>query len=269
MITILLAILAAGGSFSAAYFGADFGLGWSIFLGLAAFMVVQATLGIMLQKRLKRDMEGVQQILANGQKKLQLKTQSWQFRPPSSLAAAQKEIFEDTRTFVHAAIAEVDKLSRYRGWVPLIDRQLATAKVNLHWMIKEFDAVDKLMPRVMLIDPLMAAIKMARMYMKGESNEALEKVYRKGARRLRYNQNVLLAALWSWILVKRNDVDGAFKALTEALKSSDNEVLKANHERLMNNRPLQFTNSQLGDQWFALHLEEPKVHMQRQRSVYR
>ena len=37
----------------------------------------------------------------------------------------------------------------------------------------------------------------------------------------------------------------------------------------MNNRPAHFSNSGLGDAWYALHLEEPKVRMQRQRSFYR
>ena len=99
--------------------------------------------------------------------------------------------------------------------------------------------------------------------------EQMEKTYAKGVRRLRYNQNVLLAAAWSWILVKRGKVDEAFKALTEALKNSDNEVLKRNHECLMNNRVAHFNNSGLGDQWYSLLLEEPKVKMQRPRSVYR
>ena len=61
----------------------------------------------------------------------------------------------------------------------------------------------------------------------------------------------------------------AFKALTAALKNSDNEVLKANHVHLMNDRPAHFTNSGLGDQWYSLMLEEPKIKTQRQRSVYR
>ena len=73
----------------------------------------------------------------------------------------------------------------------------------------------------------------------------------------------------SWIQVQKNDLDGAFKTLTEALKKSDNEALKRNHEALMNNRPAHFTNSAIGDQWYSLLLEEPKVRMQRPRSVYR
>ena len=73
----------------------------------------------------------------------------------------------------------------------------------------------------------------------------------------------------SWIEVQKGETDAAFKTLTEALKKSDNETLKANHEQLMNNRVAHFSNSGIGDSWYSLYLEEPKVRTQRQRSVYR
>jgi hypothetical protein len=37
----------------------------------------------------------------------------------------------------------------------------------------------------------------------------------------------------------------------------------------MNNRPAHFSNSGLGEQWYSLLLEEPKVRMQRQRQAFR
>jgi len=269
MITIILAVVAAGGGYCGAYYGLDWGIGWSVFAGLLSFGVFQGVFGFLIQKRVKRDMEGVQNILGAGQKRLQAKMQRWQMRPPGSIQAAQKEIFEDTKVFVKEALKEVDVLAKYRGWVPMIDRQMATAKLQLNWMIKEFKVVDKLMPKVLLMDPTMVAMKMSRMYTLGASSDEIEKVYQKGVRRVRYNGNVLLAATWSWILVQRNEIDRAFKALTEALKKSDNEVLKQNHVNLMNNRVAHFSNSQIGDPWYSLFLEEPKVHMQRQRSMYR
>ena len=69
--------------------------------------------------------------------------------------------------------------------------------------------------------------------------------------------------------MRRGDSDGAFKTLTDALKKSDNQTLKQNHELLMNNRVAHFSNSGLGDQWYSLLLEEPRMRAQRQRSVYR
>ena len=80
---------------------------------------------------------------------------------------------------------------------------------------------------------------------------------------------MLIAAAWSWILVKRGDADAAFKVLVRALEKSDNATLKANRDQLANNRVAHFTNTALGDQWFALQLEEPKMHGPRQRMQWR
>ena len=269
MITLFLALSTAFGAFALAYWPGDFGMGWSIFLGLVGFGAFQAIFGIMLQKKVKGEMGAVQQILSAGQKRLQQKMQRWQMRPPGSLKAAQKEIFDDTKIFVKEAIAATSALERYRLWVPMMERQIATARLQLYWMIKEFKEVDKLMPKALLLDPTMAAIKMARMYALEKPTEEIMKVYNKAVGRVKYNGNVLLAATMSWIQVEREDLDGAFKTLTEALKKSDNETLKRNHELLMNNRPAHFSNSGIGDQWYSLYLEEPRIRAQRQHVQYR
>ena len=269
MLTLIIAIAVAGGAFSAAYVAADFGLGWSIFFGILGFGVFQGVFGYLMQKRVKRDMERVQQILLNGQKQLQQKMERWRLRPPGSIAEAQRLVAADTKVFVEQAIAETEVLRKYRLWVPMMEKQIATAKLQLSWMIKDFKTVDQLMPKAILLDPTMVAIKMARLYMTGGDMKEIARLYEKGVRRVRYNGNVLLAAAMSWMQVQKGDVDGAFKTLTEALKKSDNATLKQNHEHLMNNRVAHFNNSGIGDQWYSLLLEEPKVKMQRQRSVYR
>ena len=269
MITLLIALAVGFGGFAAPYWGADASVGWSIFFGIASFVVFQVVVGLLIQKRVKADMDGVQGILMAGQKRLQQKMQRWQMRPPGSVQAAQREIFEDTKTFVKDALAQTAALEKYRLWVPMMDRQIATARLQLCWMIKDFKSVDELMPKALLVDPTMCCIKMARMQMLDKPLADIRKVYAKGVRRVRYNGNVLLAATMSWIELARGDADAAFKTLTEALKKSDNETLKRNHECLMNNRPAHFSNSGIGDQWYSLLLEEPRVRTQRQHSVYR
>ncbi len=269
MITLIIAIAAACGGFAALHFAAGVGIGWSIAAGVACFVTVNIVVGRILQKRMTADMQRVQTILMDGQKQLQAKTQRWQFRPPGSMQAAQREIESDTRAFVTEALAQTECLGKYRHWVPLIDRQMATAQLQLNWMIKDFRRVDELLPKAILADPTLVAMKMARQQMLDAPVEEIRKTYEKGTRRVRYNQGVLPAACFSWILVKRGDLDGAFKVLTEALKNSDNPTLKQNHDNLMNNRPAHFSNSGIGDQWYALLLEEPRMHTQRPRSVYR
>ncbi len=269
MITMIIALAVACGGFAALYFAAGVGIGWSITAALALFIAFQIVFGRVLRKRMTADMERVQLILVEGKKKIQAKMQRWQIRPPGSVQAAQKELNDDMRVFVREALAQTETLRKYRFWVPLIDRQMATAQMQLNWMIKDFSKVDELMPKVIFADPTLSAMKLARLQMLDAPLADITKFYEKSVRRLRYNQNVLPAACYTWILVKRGETDLAFKALTAALKKSDNETLKQNHETLMNNRVAHFTNSALGDQWYALHLEEPKVRQQRQRSVYR
>ena len=73
MITLIVALAIACGSFAALHYAADWGIGWSIFAAVVVFGVFQAVVGFFLQRRVKRDMERVQAILANGQKQLQQK----------------------------------------------------------------------------------------------------------------------------------------------------------------------------------------------------
>lgn len=269
MIIYILVLLLSVGVWALLDFQADIGRGWSVFFGVLTFLVLQGVITYFIRKRIMKDMEVVGGILKAGQQKLQEKMQRWQIRPPGSIQEAQRIVAQDTKVFVVEALAKVEVLKKYRYLVPMIERQMATAKFQLYWMIKDFAMVDKLMPKVLFVDPTMAAMKMARLYMLDKPMKEIEKCYRKAVRGMRYNQNVLLAACYSWILVKKGDCDGAFKELTEALKKSDNETLKHNHQCLMNNKVQQFNNAGLGDVWYSLMLEEPKIKMQRQRTVYR
>jgi len=268
MITLLIAIAVASGVFSVFHFAVGLGLGWSITLGIVSFIAFQVIVGLQLRKRVMRDMERVQAILLDGQKKIQAKTQAWQWRPPSSIAAAQKEIFEDTKVFVKEALAQTETLRRYRLWVPMIDRQIATAQLQLNWMVKDFKRVDELMPKALMMDPAMVAMKLARQYSNGAAVEEIEKTYRKARLRLRYNQSAFLSSVMAWIYVKRDRLDEAHRLLDQACKDNNTEQepgasLVRNRDALANNRVKQFSNAAFADQWYALFLEEPKVRYER------
>ena len=269
MITSCISFLALICSFVACRFGIGIGTGWSVFISIAVFFTSQICFSLYFRKRINAAMGEIQRIMAEGQNAIKSKMAAWQFRPPGSMKEAQRIIEADTKKFVQKALEATKGLERLRHWVPLIDSQIATARLHLNWMIKNFDEVDALMPKAMLRDPVSASMKMARLQMKSAPLDEIEKVYKKAVARCRYNDNVIPAACWSWILVERGETDRAFIALGEALKKSDNEVLKRNHELLMNNKPAHFSNTALGDQWFALHLEEPKIRQQRQRPQYR
>ena len=269
MFSLIIALFCGASAGLAMFFAGSAGCGWSVFSGVLGFVAVQMAIGILLQKKVKAAMKSVERVLLEGQKTVQAKTQRWQTRPPGSVQEAQNELARDQRKFVMEALALTEQLHRFDNWVPMMKRQIATAQFQLYWMIKEYRKCDQLMDKALFVDPAMYAMKMARLHVLGKPTGEIRKVYDKGKRRLRYNQNVLIAAAWTWILVQRGEVDEAFKALNEALKNSDNETLKANREALANNRVAHFSNTNIGDTWWALGLEEPKVKMQRQRMQWR
>jgi hypothetical protein len=90
--------------------------GWAAFWGVLVFVAGQSVTGYLLQKRIKAEMEGVQKILMDGQKRLQQKVNQWQMRPPGSLKQAQIEIERDQKVFVDRALEASKGLERYNRW---------------------------------------------------------------------------------------------------------------------------------------------------------
>jgi len=239
--------------------------GWAVFLwGPLAFAGGYALAAYLLSRRIKVDMASVQGIMTEGQKQMSQKVHRWQIRPPGSLKQAQQEIERDQKRIVEQALAASAKLERFNRWMPLMRRQTATLRIQLYWSVKDFKKVDELFPAALFIEPMMVTLKIARMYMLNAETADIEKFFRKQAIKLRYGQGALLYSLFAWILVQRNDLDAANKLLIEASKKMENDVIKANLAHLANNRANQFTNIGFGEEWYALHLEQPKVKTQRQ-----
>ena len=248
-------------------FGGVCGWGWAVTWGILIFLAGQAACGFILHKKVKASMGEVQNILAAAQKRLQGKVKQWQekqqMRPGSvDPKQAQAEMNREMNTAVKDALEASKGMERFINWVPLMKRQIATLRIQLYWMIKDFKRVDELMPQALLVDPMMSAIKLARMHML-ERYDGMEKLFRKATLRLRYGQGALLYALYSWILVQRKDYDAAHKILIQANEKMENPIIKANKEALANNKIKSFSNAGFGDQWYALHLEEPKMRVQR------
>ena len=164
-------------------FGGVCGIGWSIGLGVVAFVVAQVVLGRIIQKRVKEAMDAVQGVLLEGQKRLQAKMARWQMRPPGSIQAAQAEIARDQKVFVREALEQTEVLHKFDNWVPMMKRQIATAQFQLHWMIKDFKKVDELMPKALFLDPTTNAMKLARMYMTDQRSSSRRRTWTARSRR--------------------------------------------------------------------------------------
>jgi len=263
MITLLLCIAlgCAAGGVSAVW------LPWwaSLLIGLATALASQFATARFLKPRIEGRMKRAQDILANGQKRLNHKIAQWQIRPPGSVRQAQLEIEREQKAFIEKALDEIKTLAPLEKWSPFLKKQAATTKMQLYWQLRDMREVDALIPRAMFLDPMSLAMRLARKIMLDAPPEELRKLYEKSAARLRYKQGALLHATYAWALVQRNDLDAAHKVLIAACEKTENETLKRNKEAIANNQPKKFSNAGFADEWYALWLEEPpKPKVQRQ-----
>lgn len=252
---------------------------WASVWGVVAFLASNGIIGYFIGKKIKALMMEMQGIMMQGQRAMQEKTQAWRFRPPGSIRQAQIELQKMQHGFIVKALDFSSSLDRFKGWSPLLGRQLATMRMQLYFQDKNFKEVDALLPKCLIIDPMTSAIVIARLYMRdGYTHEkdkkgndmpnAIDKHFSKGIARLRYGQGALLYGLYAWIKMQKNDVDGAFDILLRATKKMENDCIKYNIDLLKNNKPKQFSLAGLGDEWYALGLEEPRVKMQRQQRPF-
>lgn len=235
--------------------------GWAIFFGVLAFFACQFLSGVFLKKRIQSEMQAVQAILLSGQKQIQEKTNSWRFRPPGSPKQAQIELAKLQHVFIGKALKQSESFERYYRWSPLLKRQIATFRMQMNYQDRNWEEVDRLMPSCLFVEPISMAMKMARMHTRGDGK--IGEFFEKSVRRLRYGQGAVIYGLYAWICVKKGDIDTAISVLQRSDKHMENETLKHALEVLKNNRPKQFSLAGLGDEWYALGLEEPRIKYQR------
>ena len=235
--------------------------GWAVFFGVLAFLACNTAVGLMLKKRIKSLMDVIQGTLMTGQKQMQEKMNGWRFRPPGSPKQAQIEMQKMQHVVIEKALAQSNAFEPYYKWVPLLKRQIATQRMQLHYQDRNFAEVDRLLPKCLFMDPMTIAMGLARKYV--NKDPKLDDFFEKGVRKLRYGQGAVIYGLYAWIAVRRDDLDAALKVLLRATKKMENETLKRNIEVLQNNKPKQFSLAGLGDEWYALGLEEPRIKMQR------
>lgn len=269
MITVLILVVAALAAGAALTLTGVSPWYWSILWAALVFLAGQLALGWVLRRRMGALNDRIQGVMRAAQAKMQAKVQRWRTGRMTNAKAAEAELAKDRDAMIAEVQALLRPLERLRPWVPLLGRQLATMEMQFAWQKKDWARVDELLPRALLLEPLLVCMKLARMWQKDAPTAELRKVFRKATRRARYGSTALVYATWSWMLVKRGEVDEAFKALIEADKKNEHPTLKANRELLANNRVHHFSNAGFGEEWYALCLEEPKVRAQRVRDPSR
>lgn len=240
---------------------------WSVVIGLAAFLAVTAVISQIIRLKIKKLNAGLQQIMEETRHKIMLMQNQFMRRPLGSQKTMLMALEKEQNAGIRRAIQACDAFVPYYRWSFLLDRQMNTMKMAFHYQLKEFDEVDKLMPKCLFIDPQSVCLKMARMYMR--KDDGIDKLFKKKCRSLKEPACILPYSLYAWILVKQERYEDALKLLVECKKKTDNETIVRNWEMLANNKYKSFSNSGLGEMWYALGLEEMKMPKQQQRIRYR
>ena len=259
MITVILNVLAAVAVGVALTLAGASPWYWSIVWGALVLVAGQLAVGWVLRRRLGAVNAQVQAVMQAAQANMQAKLRRWRTRQMTNQKAAEAELARDRDAMIAEVQAILRPLERYRLWIPLLGRQLATMELQFAWQKKDWARVDELLPRALL----------ARLWRREAPTEELRKVFRKATRRARYGTTALVYATYSWMLLKRGEVDEAFRALVEADKKNEHATLKANRDALANNRLAHFSNAGFGEEWYALFLEEPKLRAPRVRNPTR
>lgn len=262
MYTLLISLVFAaviGGLSSMVY-----GTAWTVVNAVAAFAACWIGIGLYIRRRINQVNNAIQEQMTEAQKRLNRKLQIFQSRPGANAKAVQKTLEKDQNDAIHEALRATCQVDRYFRWNFLLKQQISTMRMMFYYQIKDFKKVDELLPDCLFLDPRASAFKLARMYKRQE--EGIEKFFRKKVRRLKGENAVLLYGLYSWILVKNGEAEKALELLTNARKKVDHPVIAENREKLANGNVKQFSNAGLGELWYTLYLEEPRI---KQKKVHR
>ena len=229
-------------------------VGW-----LLGFFGVSVAVNLAIRRRLEAIFKDVQTHIESTQGQLRRRISVMQNRNMGGGKTVQKLLEKDQDTSIRDAVAILDRVAPLKKWNLLAERQANTLKGQLYYQIKDYESASRCLDKSLVPtpDPLTLAIKMALMY-RQERFDDLEKAFKRGVKRLKDEKGVLLYALYSWVLVARERIDEAIVVLEEGKNKTEDATIKQNWEHLANGRVRHFSNAGLGEQWYALQLEEPK-----------
>ena len=257
-------IISAIGGLGIGYFVfRDHGTIWGTISGLIVFLLIQLVTGLLIRRFVNKDQQVIQDILMRAQNEINRQLTIFQRRSPGSERAAMQILEKIQVKATKEALAATDSFQKYYIWNFMLKRQINTMKMQLLFQLKEYKAVDELLPQCMLFDQQSLAIKLVRLSKNDDA--AIAKFYQKKCARLKGDAGAFVASVYAWILLKQNKTQEAVDVLLKAKNKSDHPVVVENFERLANGKVKQFSNSGFGDAWYALGLDEMKVKAQRQK----
>lgn len=266
MLAIIIS-LGIGAAAGIILFWIGFGPAMYITIGFLLFALLQVLTGLLIRKLVKKYTKEIQDVISGAQTKLNKKIQFFQQKPQGGIKTMQKLLEKDQQGFIREALDATKRFEKLYPWNVLLRKQVYTMRMQFYYQLKEFNKVDELIPKSLYMEPMSISMKMARLYKKGD--DSYKQIFYKKAKKFKNENGVILYALYSWILVKNGNIEEAIKVLQKGKEKTGSEVLERNLEHLVNGREKRFSNAEIGDVWYSLYLEEPKVQKPKQQMVYR
>lgn len=261
MLSLLISALVAT-AIAAALIASQASTGAIVTLSIVGFAGAFYLVGFLVRKKMSKVQDELQGSMQAAQRRMQRKVQQFQNKPGGNVKQIQRQIEADQKVMFKEGLEHAKRLEPFRKWSLLTGRQIATMRLQFHYQLKEFEQVDEILATCgflrgpMMMDPMAAAMRMARCY-KNDDLAGAEKVFKRRIRWSRGDRGTLLYGLMSWIYVKVGEPDEARRLLLKAKESTGVETFKRNWEHLSNDRLKSFSNAGLGDEWYSLHLETP------------
>lgn len=241
--------------------------GATVFYSILGFTGTFFLIGFLVRKKMSKVQLELQESMQAAQGRMQRKIKQFQNKPGGNVKQMQRQIEMDQHAMLKQGLEFTERLEPFRKWSVLTGRQIATMRFQFYYQLKEFKQVDEILATCgfmrgpMMIDPISAAMRMARCYQKDDLAGA-EKVYKRRIRWTFGERGTLLYGLMSWIYVQKGEIDEARRILLRAHEKTGNDLFKKNWEHLSNDRVKSFSNAGLGDQWYSLYLENPPTPKQ-------
>ena len=263
MLSILIAVI-IGGAIIAAMIVDQQSVAWAIVSGIAGYVVTQIIISLILRKKVNAVQAGIQAEMNADRERINRQLTTFQQRQPGNMNGLKQLADRLQGEVSRKLLASTERFKVFYPWSPMLYKQINAMKMQLYFQVRDYEEVDRLLPKSMLIDPLSLSIKLVRMF-KNDDKE-LDAFYNKKCSRFKSDQGAFIACVYAWIKLKQQNTQAAVAALRAARKLSDHPVLVENLDKLLNDKKKDFSNAGFGEQWYALGLEEFKPKAVRRRN---
>ncbi|MBR2365309.1 MAG: hypothetical protein IKA79_08905 [Lentisphaeria bacterium] len=269
MLTFLCGVVLAAILYTVIVFSAGLSWVWGIVFAVLGLICVNITVALILKGITGKINNKIQQIMLDTRHKMEVMQNQFMRRPGGNQKQMMSSFERLQNQGLRQALEACDDFNKLNKWSPLLSKQTNAMRAMFSFQLKEYDKTDEYLKKALLMDPQTISIKLVRMYKTNAPFEEMAKFYKKKCASIKGENCILPVALYSWILMKMDKKDEAFKVLSDAKKKTDNEVIVSNWEALANDKAKSFSNAGLGELWYAMGLEEMKMPKVRQQYQYR